>query len=50
MEQREYPPFGQIPGPVLAGLYVVRQTPQAALSLTGFEVLPTGLSVLGRAL
>jgi hypothetical protein len=31
------------PGPVLAGLHVVRQTSQAALSLTGFEVLPTGL-------
>jgi hypothetical protein len=41
--ERQYPPFGQIPGPVLAGVYVVRQTSQVALSLTNFEVLPTGL-------
>jgi hypothetical protein len=41
--ERQYPPFGHIPGPVLAGVYVVRQTSQVALSLTNFEVLPTGL-------
>jgi hypothetical protein len=41
--ERQYPPFGHIPGPVLAGVYVIRQTSQAALSLTNFEVLPTGL-------
>ena len=41
--ERQYPPFGHIPGPVLAGVYVIRQTSQAALSLINFEVLPTGL-------
>jgi hypothetical protein len=41
--ERQYPPFGQIPGPVLAGVYAVRHTPHAALSLTNFEALPTGL-------
>lgn len=41
--ERQYPPFGHIPGPVLAGVYVVRQTAQVALSLTNFEVLPSGL-------
>jgi hypothetical protein len=41
--ERQYPPFGHIPGPVLAGVYVVRQTSQVALSLTNFEVLPSGL-------
>jgi hypothetical protein len=41
--ERQYPPFGQIPGPLPASLYVIRQTPRAALSLTSFQVLPTGL-------
>lgn len=41
--ERQYPPFGHIPGPVLACGYVVRQTSQVALSLTNFEVLSSGL-------
>lgn len=41
--ERQYPPFGHIPGPVLANVYIARQTSKAALSLTNFEALPTGL-------
>ncbi|HJQ01802.1 MAG TPA: hypothetical protein VJ851_09385 [Jatrophihabitans sp.] len=46
--ERQYPPFGQIPGPIAAAPYLVRQTPQAALSLTAFQVLPSGVLVLLR--
>ena len=41
--ERQYPPFGQIPGPLPASPHIIRQTPRAALSLTSFQVLPTGL-------
>ena len=41
--ERQYPPFGQIPGPLPTSLHIIRQAPRAALSLTSFQVLPTGL-------
>jgi len=41
--ERQYPPFGQIPGPLPASPHIIRRTPRAALSLTGLQVLPAGL-------
>lgn len=41
--ERQYPPFGQIPGPLPASPHIIRQTPRVALSLTSFQALPTGL-------
>jgi hypothetical protein len=48
--ERQYPPFGQIPGPVPSSPHIIRQTPRAALSLTAFHVLPTGLLASMRTL